>query len=179
VLIHDLSVPCCLVWFPVCFCKRQFQIKNTISFSKTKLFRLKFEFWKQHLYFSFLSNLSQIFSIEKLIRQLVQCLFPWLLVRLLSAPSIVSVNLRCNKQLSLHQFTHISRTIKVTARSAMMTTAETISSGVPNNTMKLLFVEMGVGLRSARVRSNLLSKFCVLNRSYTDVRVVRLNLENV
>jgi len=85
----------------------------------------------------------------------------------------------CNKQLSLHQFTHISRTIKVTARNAMMTTAETISSGVPNNTMKLLFVEMGVGLRSARVRSNLLSKFCVLNRSYTDVRVVRLNLENV
>ncbi|KAL9308231.1 hypothetical protein AtEden1_Chr1g0037811 [Arabidopsis thaliana] len=57
----------------------------------------------------------------------------------------------CNKQLSLHQFTHISRTIKVTARSAMMTTAETISSGVPNNTMKLLFVEMGVGLRSARI----------------------------
>lgn len=27
----------------------------------------------------------------------------------------------------------------------METTAETISGGVPNNTMKLLFVEMGVG----------------------------------
>ncbi|KAG7598590.1 hypothetical protein ISN44_As06g028190 [Arabidopsis suecica] len=46
---------------------------------------------------------------------------------------------------SLPQFSQLSRPIKVTARSAMETTAETISGGVPNNTMKLLFVEMGVG----------------------------------
>ncbi|VYS47953.1 unnamed protein product [Arabidopsis thaliana] len=51
----------------------------------------------------------------------------------------------CSKQLCLHQFSHISRPIKVTARSVMKMSAETISSGVPNNTMKLLFVEMGVG----------------------------------
>ncbi|KAG7593244.1 hypothetical protein ISN45_Aa01g020510 [Arabidopsis thaliana x Arabidopsis arenosa] len=46
-----------------------------------------------------------------------------------------------SKSSSPHQFSQISRPIKVTARSAM----ETISGGVPNNTMKLLFVEMGVG----------------------------------
>ncbi|KAL1208458.1 hypothetical protein V5N11_029682 [Cardamine amara subsp. amara] len=43
------------------------------------------------------------------------------------------------------QFSQISRPIKVTARGAMETTAEKVSGGVPNNTMKLLFVEMGVG----------------------------------
>ena len=46
--------------------------------------------------------------------------------------------------LSLSSSSHrkISRLIKV---NAMETKAETISGGVPNNTMKLLFVEMGVG----------------------------------
>jgi hypothetical protein len=50
-----------------------------------------------------------------------------------------------SKQFSLDHFPQISRPIKVIARSAMETTAETITGGVPNNTMKLLFVEMGVG----------------------------------
>ncbi|XP_006415618.2 uncharacterized protein LOC18992186 isoform X2 [Eutrema salsugineum] len=50
-----------------------------------------------------------------------------------------------SKPSSLHQFSQISQPIKITARGAMETTAETISGGVPNATMKLLFVEMGVG----------------------------------
>ncbi|CAN8290942.1 unnamed protein product [Cochlearia groenlandica] len=51
-----------------------------------------------------------------------------------------------NKLFSTHRFRQISLPIKLTARSAMETTAaETISGGVPNATMKLLFVEMGVG----------------------------------
>lgn len=48
-----------------------------------------------------------------------------------------------SKPSSLHQFPQISRPIKITAMET--TTAETITVGVPNSTMKLLFVEMGVG----------------------------------
>ncbi|EOA37554.1 hypothetical protein CARUB_v10011826mg [Capsella rubella] len=61
---------------------------------------------------------------------------------LLSRPFSLS---SCSKQFSVHQSSPISRSIKVTARSAMETKEETVSGGVPNNTMKLLFVEMGVG----------------------------------
>ncbi|XP_010478260.1 PREDICTED: uncharacterized protein LOC104757232 isoform X1 [Camelina sativa] len=59
-----------------------------------------------------------------------------------------SLSLR-SKQFSVHQLSQISRSIKVTARDGAMETTttaeETVSGGVPNNTMKLLFVEMGVG----------------------------------
>lgn len=69
-------------------------------------------------------------------------------LRLRHSPSPLSrpfaLSSRSN-QFSIHQFSQIPRSTKVTARDAMETTAETISGGVPNNTMKLLFVEMGVG----------------------------------
>ncbi|CAH2034224.1 unnamed protein product [Thlaspi arvense] len=62
----------------------------------------------------------------------------------ISSPRTLSLSSR-SKPSSLHQFSQISPPIKITARGAMETTAETISGGVPNATMKLLFVEMGVG----------------------------------
>ena len=84
-----------------------------------------------------------------------------------------------SKQFSLDHF-QISRPIKVIARSAMETTAETITGGVPNNTMKLLFVEMGVGYdQHGYVRSLvfLLSKFA--SSSIIPMWELRSNLENV
>lgn len=64
-------------------------------------------------------------------------------LRLRQSPS--SLTISSSRSLSLSSSSHreiSSRLIKVTA---MERTAETISGGVPNNTMKLLFVEMGVG----------------------------------
>ncbi|CAN6872532.1 unnamed protein product [Brassica oleracea] len=66
--------------------------------------------------------------------------------RLRQPPSYLTISSsRSSFILASSNHRKITLPIKVTARGDMETAAETISSGVPNNTMKLLFVEMGVG----------------------------------
>ncbi|KAF8107853.1 hypothetical protein N665_0116s0058 [Sinapis alba] len=60
-------------------------------------------------------------------------------------PSYLTISSSRLFSLSSSSHRKITLPIKVTTRGAMETAAETISGGVPNNTMKLLFVEMGVG----------------------------------
>ncbi|CAH8298966.1 unnamed protein product [Eruca vesicaria subsp. sativa] len=62
-------------------------------------------------------------------------------LRLRQSPSYLSISSSLSLSFNSHREI-IPRPIKATA---METTAETIPRGVPNNTMKLLFVEMGVG----------------------------------
>uniref|UniRef100_A0A1J3I8J3 50S ribosomal protein L34, chloroplastic n=1 Tax=Noccaea caerulescens TaxID=107243 RepID=A0A1J3I8J3_NOCCA len=70
-------------------------------------------------------------------------------LRLRQSPSFSRISSSRPLFLSSHSkqsfIPRISRPIKVTSISAMETTAETITGGVPNAAMKLLFVEMGVG----------------------------------